>query len=517
MSAATPRLVQAGRGSLRPIVIVWHVTIALDSAIRAALGPDPCIVNVTAPPSGERATYDESTAAAGYLSALVAGVATKQGFTAGPLVLVGFSAGCRAVRACLRAGNQPAAVVAIDGTHGNWPTRTEDQIAPWRAAFDRARQDPASFLFAASHSGLTYVEGLKPNPYASTWRVLREVTGWPLAVAKGGPRPVVTREGGAVVFSTDAQDHVAQARVFLPKILAEAVRPFLAAAVAALPPAALPAPEPPPAAGVRLPAEKTPASPAEVAVALGAGWLHVLGEVPPSKAAIALLLAQWALETGRGRAMWCNNLGNVKAGGSWPGDFCFFACNEILTSAQAASYVARAKPRTDGKPGLDAAITTHRADGSVIVWFYPDNPGAKFRAFKTLAEGAADHVRLLVNHRTFKRAWPFVVAAKAGSPSEIDATVRAYVSALKAAGYFTADLEPYYRGVRALFVEFLKLDFDLPVDDPDAPGACGDGLCEDDRAAVLSLVGQTIAASVWEANDDGIRAREPLDDAEPFV
>lgn len=211
----------------------------------------------------------------------------------------------------------------------------------------------------------------------------------------------------------------------------------------------------------------------ELCTALAAVWAVVTGQ-PPTRAAVDLAAAHIGLETGNGKSCWNYNLGNVKATPSWKGDYCYFACNEILKDAQAAGYVARARPRTDGKPGPDAAITKNRGDGTSIVWFYPDNAGCRFRAFRSLNEGVADHLGFL--QRRFKSAWPALLAGD----------VAGFVRALRQAGYFTADEAPYLKGVRGVLQGVQKLDYPLPGPALEEASACVDGLCDDERDRVLA-------------------------------
>ena len=476
MSPIPLRLVQKGRSARPLVVVIFHLTAAYDGKIREALGPDVAIVNLTL--QAGKGLYSEAHLPD--LQHLAIRASELLGRPCDVAALVGFSEGCQAVRTAILRGQAPAAVLACDGTHGSWPARLEArELTPWRERFEAAREGRG--LFVASHSGLTYVEALKApqRPYASTWRVLREVSGWPLEVPRGAPRPVVRTEGNATIYSTDAPDHIAQARDVLPRMLREQLAPYLQelqalqAAELGAPPALEPEPPPAPPAGERLEARKTPVSMTELCTALAAVWAVVTGQ-PPTRAAVDLAAAHIGLETGNGKSCWNYNLGNVKATPSWKGDYCYFACNEILKDAQAAGYVARARPRTDGKPGPDAAITKNRGDGTSIVWFYPDNAGCKFRAFKSLNEGVADHLGLL--QRRFKGAWPALLAGD----------VAGFVRALRQAGYFTADEAPYLKGVRGVLQGVQKLDYPLPAPALEEAAACVDGLCDDERDRVLA-------------------------------
>jgi phospholipase C len=55
-----------------------------------------------------------------------------------------------------------------------------------------------------------------------------------------------------------------------------------------------------------------------------------LGAGSPSVEALRIFCAHWCLETGHGRAMYCYNFGNMKAGGQWTGGITYFQGNELL-------------------------------------------------------------------------------------------------------------------------------------------------------------------------------------------
>lgn len=169
----------------------------------------------------------------------------------------------------------------------------------------------------------------------------------------------------------------------------------------------------------------TPVTPNEVFLALQGAWQKELHETP-HRTSLLVLLSQWALETGRGRSMHCYNLGNVKSGGQ-SGDWCFFRCNEIIK----------------GK----------------VVWFDPDAPECRFRAFATLDDGALDYLRTL--YQRFKRAWP---AVQAGDPA-------AFSHSLRLQNYYTADEGQYTRTLVSLFNEFSR---SIPVQGQPAPAPLPD-------------------------------------------
>lgn len=180
---------------------------------------------------------------------------------------------------------------------------------------------------------------------------------------------------------------------------------------------------------------------------------------------VCLLLAQVAFETGLGKAMHRWNLGNAKHVDGDGRDWCSFACTEII--------------------------------GGREVWFFPPATACRFRAFRSLDEGAVDYLAMM--RRSFRSAWPALLS---GDPV-------AFVSALKAAHYFTADVGLYTRGVTSLFASFLaRLPADLattPMPWTDADELAVAELCPG-NARTLTSVGVCMPAGVDEpelvAHDD---------------
>lgn len=153
----------------------------------------------------------------------------------------------------------------------------------------------------------------------------------------------------------------------------------------------------------------TPMRPEEAAQHLADAWQSVLSEPAPD-AALALLWAQWALETGRGR---------------WMVDFNF-------------AGVKGTAPR-----------------GGSAVWWTSEGSNddarrvrSRFRAYRSAEEGARDYVSML--HRRYPDA---IRAARRGD-------ARGFVQALAKRGYFTSDSDAYCRALSSLARQFLDDDFD---------------------------------------------------------
>ena len=158
-------------------------------------------------------------------------------------------------------------------------------------------------------------------------------------------------------------------------------------------------------------------------------WLHRLRASPPPLHAVEIVAAQWAIETGWGQKCHCYNVGNAKGRVGGVYDWTFFKCGEELARA-----TARAEARRDGRVVIQREYVLGGRDyASVVV--LPEHPWCCFRAFESLVDGVADHLQLL--HRRFGDAFTAAVAGDA----------RAFCSCLKRAGYYTASVEQYTRGL----------------------------------------------------------------------
>lgn len=223
----TMRLVQQGQGDGRDFVVIYHLTSQLDQVIKDAFGPAPCIVNVTE----EAGKSKYSAVGVGKLRTVDQLMLDAHVTRGGRVVLIGFSEGCAGVRAQLKAGVYPDAVVAIDGTHSTLPVNPVD-VSVWARPFEGARLGTG--VFVGTHSGLTYVETLKaPHvPYACTHHVLELVTGWTLPLPRG--EDVVRSEGNAHIISNgdgwdiDPKAHIRQATEVLPRVIRDFIAPWLA-------------------------------------------------------------------------------------------------------------------------------------------------------------------------------------------------------------------------------------------------------------------------------------------------
>jgi pimeloyl-ACP methyl ester carboxylesterase len=209
------RLVQAGEGSPRDVVIVWHGNPRIDAQLRAA-APLACIGMLTMSPG----TYG---GAAPYPAQLAELVRLGGGFDVGRVILCGWSEGGLQTRRAILEGADPAALVIADGTYASLPPDVARQIAPWQRIAELAKS--GSRAFVASHTMLDYVETL-PSPYMSSRHGLERVTGFSLPSGGAKDAPIRNQVGSLVTYSfasADADGHGFQLLTMLPKMLEEAI------------------------------------------------------------------------------------------------------------------------------------------------------------------------------------------------------------------------------------------------------------------------------------------------------
>jgi hypothetical protein len=158
---------------------------------------------------------------------------------------------------------------------------------------------------------------------------------------------------------------------------------------------------------------KTPLTEEEATYYLRKAWKNVLGSEPTIDS-LALLWAKSLGETGRWKLLRNNNWGNIKKKPQWK--YTSYEAGEIL----------------QGKHQM----------------FYPYHPQTHFAAWDTPLEGAEAYIDFLANPKSrYHKAWAVVV--NSGDPVK-------YTYELHKAGYFTAKLEVYTRGMVRLTSEFKR-------------------------------------------------------------
>jgi hypothetical protein len=196
----------------------------------------------------------------------------------------------------------------------------------------------------------------------------------------------------------------------------------------------------------------TPVDPAALAVELTAAWRALRAETP-QRGSILLLIAHSALETGHWKSCHCWNIGNVKSVPNDGRDWTFFRCYEV----------------EKGK----------------VVWYDPPSPVTRFRAFRTLREGALDHLTFLMGRKRYAAAWEHVL-----EPDPKD-----FVRALWDAGYFTADPEPVAHTVANIYAGYMRtLPFEPAPVDPE--------LDEGTKARTMERVALSLRELAEEALED---------------
>ena len=174
---------------------------------------------------------------------------------------------------------------------------------------------------------------------------------------------------------------------------------------------------------VEVPTRRTRLSGQQAEAALKRAWTRLNGE-PPSDKTVAILVGQWAHETGNGQSMYNFNFGGIKG---------------------------------VGPSGLTTSCRTREGYGATER-VIRDN----FRAYRNADEGAEDYLRLLQ-----RRYGPALQEAQSGQPEQ-------FVRALKRGGYFTGSETAYIRSVSQLSAAVLANGSDSlqPVPGPtelDAP------------------------------------------------
>jgi hypothetical protein len=166
----------------------------------------------------------------------------------------------------------------------------------------------------------------------------------------------------------------------------------------------------------------TPLGGDEAASALSNAYASVTGRAPTAKQ-LSLLVAQWSLETGGGRAMMNYNFGGIKG-----------------TSPSGMSTAYKTK---EGYGATERTITD------------------QFRAYRTPQEGAADYLRVLRAH--FPKSFD---AVRAG-----DAQVFAHT--LKREGYYTGNEADYTKAIASISERALTGGFAAIGHARDSSGASG--------------------------------------------
>lgn len=204
---------------------------------------------------------------------------------------------------------------------------------------------------------------------------------------------------------------------------------------------------------VELPSKLTPVDPEDLATVLFA----LVRDISEDPRLVAVLVGQSALETGNWTMVRHFNLGNTKASDDWiesGGDFTYYTevpphanapVTETLTEAQVRANLALARPRPDGD-GLDMFVAREQPGHRFVCEFWPRHVQARFRAYRSLYDGAESWVAMLR-----RKYGPALDRAAQGD-------VVGYCRELRRLGpYFTADINAYTKLVANRYRKFLPV------------------------------------------------------------
>lgn len=203
-------------------------------------------------------------------------------------------------------------------------------------------------------------------------------------------------------------------------------------------------------------------------MALADGFRVIMNSAPP-RGCLAVLGAQSVLETGSFQKMHRWNAGNMKKPATWEGLYTRFKCDEIFDPAT-AKRAQQLGP---------CSVAPWKGGPNMRVVLVPPHPWTEFVAFDTAAKGMAEHIKLLSCTDRYRTAWS---RAYAGD-------VIGTAQALHTASYFTADLDPYAKGM-ALIAAKLS---------PICKTVLGAAplVSDEDRVRISDLVASTMAESRW--------------------
>ena len=154
--------------------------------------------------------------------------------------------------------------------------------------------------------------------------------------------------------------------------------------------------------------ERTPLGGDDAASAISNAYQSVTGHAPTAKQ-LSLLVSQWSLETGGGRAMMNYNFGGIKGA---------------------------------GPSGLSAAYTTKEGYGATERTIVD-----RFRAYTSPTEGATDYLRTL--RARFPKSFEAVRAGDAAG----------FARTLKSEGYYTGSEADYTRAIASMSERALTQGF----------------------------------------------------------
>lgn len=171
--------------------------------------------------------------------------------------------------------------------------------------------------------------------------------------------------------------------------------------------------------------------------ALRVGLTSVLGKRPTDEC-IAVAMAKCRGETANGNAVWNDNLGNIKPGKSWTGNFTCILLNEVELKKERGDTKPRVywyDPRGELVGGRGSALR----DAPLEV---PDgHVQTRMRSFAGRTDAGYQYIDFIFSNPRYHRARDAMIA---GNPA-------AYSHELKLAGYYTAPEADYTKLVMGLY------------------------------------------------------------------
>lgn len=184
------RVVQSGQGQVRPLVVCYYIGGHNDQKIRDVISPVAAVLNLTTQPGD--GSYPSINSLNLPIRQLRADWGSEWSCTFSPVVLMGWSAGCQALRAQLIKAqsdqmieSMPDAIVALDGIHSSEPPQPY-QIDTWRrwmveqcgaelgeTGLGKAELPHAGIMVATCSQ-------IEPPSYRSVRATLEQITGWSL-------------------------------------------------------------------------------------------------------------------------------------------------------------------------------------------------------------------------------------------------------------------------------------------------------------------------------------------------
>lgn len=201
-----PRLLQAPSSSASDLVLGYLIRDEVALSLAQQISPDPAVVTEKSDVfnrigDGGIASLDDVLSLAGIEQL-------------GRLFLVGFSAGCQAVRVQLAAGVVPSVALAADGIHASDPP-TEAQSAPWQEAARRA--EAGELFFGVSYSQVSATKFLPTR--TSIARILAVDTSQLGTIDD----PAVQCRGRFCAYGVAGVDHGAHQTELLGRMLRDAL------------------------------------------------------------------------------------------------------------------------------------------------------------------------------------------------------------------------------------------------------------------------------------------------------